>query len=51
MLLYCTDNPVKEITYEIGFVDIQSFSRSFGKETEHSPAEFKNGIKGTIAKP
>jgi len=43
-LLHYTEKPVKEIAYEIGFEDIQAFSRSFKNETGHSPTEFRNGI-------
>lgn len=48
MLRY-TDKPVKEIAYELGFEDIQSFSRFFKKSENISPSEFKNSLLGNIA--
>lgn len=47
MLRY-TDAPVKEIAYELGFEDIQTFSRFFKKIENMSPTEFKNQILGKI---
>lgn len=40
-LLGYTDRPIKEIAYELGFEDIQSFSRFFKKKEGISPSEFK----------
>jgi AraC family transcriptional regulator, transcriptional activator of pobA len=40
-LLGYTDKPIKEIAYELGFDDIQSFSRFFKKKEGVSPTEFK----------
>lgn len=40
MLRY-TDKTIKEITYELGFEDIQTFSRFFKKLENISPSEFK----------
>lgn len=40
LLLY-TDKPVKEIGYEIGFEDIQSFSRFFKSKEKISPSEYR----------
>ena len=40
-LLYYTDKSVKEIAYEIGFEDIQTFSRFFKKIEGVSPSNFK----------
>ncbi|WP_144602157.1 helix-turn-helix domain-containing protein [Algoriphagus algorifonticola] len=40
-LLFYTDKPIKEIGYELGFEDIQSFSRFFKKNEGKSPSEFK----------
>ncbi|OWP84464.1 MULTISPECIES: AraC family transcriptional regulator [Flavobacterium] len=48
MLRY-TDKAVKEIAYELGFEDIQSFSRFFKKSEKISPSEFKNSLLGNIA--
>jgi AraC-type DNA-binding domain-containing proteins len=48
MLRY-TDKPVKEIAYELGFEDIQTFSRFFKKLEKISPTEFKNLLLGSIA--
>jgi len=48
MLRY-TDKSMKEITYELGFEDIQTFSRFFKKTEEISPSEFKNTLLGNIA--
>ncbi len=46
-MLVFTDLSVKEIGYQLGFDDIQSFSRFFKKGTGESPLEFKEGIKRT----
>ena len=40
-LLRYTDKPIKEIAYEVGFEDLQSFSRFFKKTEKISPSEFK----------
>ncbi len=40
-LLRYSDLPIKEIGYEIGYNDIQSFSRFFKKQTGQSPSEYK----------
>lgn len=40
-LLYYTNKSVKEIAYEIGFEDIQTFSRFFKKIEGVSPSNFK----------
>lgn len=41
-LLQYTDRTVKDITFEIGFEDIQTFSRFFKKHEGVSPSEFRN---------
>lgn len=41
-LLYYTDKDVSEIAYELGFSDIQTFSRFFKKQTKTSPTDFRN---------
>ena len=41
-LLQYSDMQVKEIAYEIGYEDIQAFSRFFKKQMGISPSEFKN---------
>jgi AraC family transcriptional activator of pobA len=48
MLRY-TDKPVKEIAYELGFEDIQTFSRFFKKMENTSPSDFKKSLLGSIA--
>jgi AraC family transcriptional activator of pobA len=48
MLRY-TERPIKEIAYELGFEDIQAFSRFFKKMEKISPSEFKKIILGNIA--
>lgn len=48
MLRY-TDKLIKEIAYELGFEDIQTFSRFFKKMENTSPSDFKNLILGSIA--
>lgn len=48
MLRY-TDKPIKEIAYELGFEDIQSFSRFFKKMENSSPTDFKKMLLGSIA--
>ncbi len=40
-LLSYTDKPVSEIGYQLGFADIQSFSRFFKREEGVSPKDFK----------
>jgi len=44
MLRY-TDKSIKEIAYNLGFEDIQTFSRFFKKHEKISPTEFKTGKK------
>lgn len=41
-LLYYTDKDVSEIAYELGFSDIQTFSRFFKKQTNASPTDFRH---------
>jgi len=41
-LLTYTNEPVSEIGYQIGFSDIQSFSRFFKKQEGSSPSDFRN---------
>ncbi len=49
-MLFYTDKPVKEIAYQLGFEDIQAFSRFFKKQEGISPSEYKEkGELGTIA--
>ncbi len=48
MLRY-TDKSVKEIAYELGFEDIQTFSRFFKKMENTSPSDFKKLNLGSIA--
>lgn len=48
MLRY-TDKPIKEIAYELGFEDIQAFSRFFKKMENTSPTDFKKMLLGSIA--
>ncbi len=40
-LLKYTDKPISEVGYEVGFQDIQSFSRFFKKNEGVSPSEFR----------
>lgn len=40
-LLYYTDKPIKEIAYEIGFEDIQTFSRFFKNKENISPKDYR----------
>lgn len=47
MLRY-TDYTVKEIAYELGFEDIQTFSRFFKKNEGMSPSDFKKSLEGTL---
>ncbi len=47
-LLIYTDMSVKEIAYEIGFEDLQGFSRFFKKMEAVSPSHFRNTLKGNI---
>lgn len=49
-LLGYTDKSIKEIGYELGFEDIQAFSRFFKKNEGISPSEFKESLnQGKIA--
>jgi AraC-like DNA-binding protein len=49
-LLYYTDKPIKEIAYEIGYEDIQAFSRFFKNQEGISPSEYKEkSALGNIA--
>lgn len=48
MLKY-TDKPIKEIAFELGFEDIQTFSRFFKKLNSNSPSVFRNSHLGNIA--
>lgn len=48
MLRY-TDMSIKEIAYELGFEDIQTFSRFFKKMEKLSPTDFKKLLLGSIA--
>lgn len=43
-LLRHSDQSIKEIAYEIGYEDIQSFSRFFKKLEGVSPSEFKKNV-------
>jgi AraC-like DNA-binding protein len=47
-LLY-TDKSVKEVAYDLGFEDIQTFSRFFKKLALVSPSEFKQAGLGSLA--
>jgi len=50
-LLVYTDKPVKEIADELGFIDIQTFSRFFKRQQQLSPTDYKElHTKGKIAK-
>lgn len=40
-LLRYSDKPVKEIAYEIGYEDVQTFSRAFRQKEGISPSEFR----------
>jgi AraC-like DNA-binding protein len=49
-LLHHTDANISDIGYDLGFNDIQAFSRFFKKNEGISPSEFKEkGNKGKIA--
>lgn len=43
-LLHYSDLSIKEITYEIGYEDIQTFSRFFKKTEGISPSDFKKNL-------
>lgn len=48
--LYYTDLPISEIGYDLGYEDLQSFSRFFKQMQGFSPSEYrKNCYKGKIA--
>lgn len=49
-LLHYTDHSIKEIAYEVGYDDIQTFSRFFKKQEGLSPQEYKEkSTSGIIA--
>lgn len=56
-LLRYTDKPVKEIAYELGYDDIQAFSRAFRQNEGLTPSDFRvnkefggpHAVKGSIA--
>lgn len=41
-LIFYTEKPVKEIAYEVGYADLQSFSRFFRLKAGISPREFRD---------
>ena len=43
-LLRYTDMQIKVIAYEIGYDDIQAFSRFFKKQEGISPSEFRKNV-------
>lgn len=43
-LLHYSNMPVKEIAYELGYEDLQTFSRFFKAQEGVSPSEFREGI-------
>jgi len=43
-LLKYTDKSVKEITYELGYEDVQTFSRFFKKQEGISPTYFRGCV-------
>ena len=45
-LLGYSDFQVQEIGYQIGYDDIQSFSRFFKKQTGHSPISYRMNVSG-----
>ena len=45
-LLGYSDLQVQEIGYQIGYDDIQSFSRFFKKQTGHSPISYRMNVSG-----
>lgn len=40
-LLRYTRKPISDIAYELGYVDLQTFSRFFKKQEGHSPSEYR----------
>jgi len=40
-LLRYTRKPISDIAYELGYVDLQTFSRFFKKQEGHSPTEYR----------
>lgn len=42
--LYLTDKSIKEISYELGFSDLQYFSRLFKKKTSLSPKSYRDQL-------
>ena len=45
-LLGYSDLQVQEIGYQVGYDDVQSFSRFFKKQTGHSPISYRMNIAG-----
>jgi AraC family transcriptional regulator, transcriptional activator of pobA len=49
-LLHYTDRPLKDIAHELGYEDIQTFSRFFKAQEQISPSEYREKRRaGTIA--
>jgi AraC family transcriptional activator of pobA len=44
-LLFHTDNPVKEIAFDLGFADASYFTRFFKRETGTPPASYRASIR------
>ncbi len=42
--LYLTEKSIKEISFELGFSDLQYFSRLFKKKTSLSPSSYRNQL-------
>ncbi|WP_236291067.1 response regulator transcription factor [Paenibacillus allorhizoplanae] len=42
-LLLKTDKPILQIAYEVGYNDVAGFIRTFKKETEQTPTEYRKG--------
>ncbi len=43
-LLHHSELQIQEVAYEIGYDDIQTFSRFFKKQEGISPSEFKSNV-------
>ena len=44
-LLFHTEQPIKEISFQLGFKDASYFNRFFRRLTEHTPVEYRQSIR------
>jgi AraC-like DNA-binding protein len=44
-MLFHTQQPLKEIAYDLGFADASYFNRFFKRETGQTPAEYRTSTR------